>query len=177
MVGLHLLQRGHDDAWGKPDAEMTTWELKVNVNMWQRTQASQGQTNSLLTGNILSEGDWQPNGIISLLVFLLSSIYATFTLTLSPLPSSSRSALIQLCICILNDSITRDPAVKITDVFHYFSPLGHRDPNLHGSNNSHPPFSLHPFLSTCLIFFLSHCRTPPPDKHSFAFLRLRGNNS
>lgn len=129
--------------------------------MWQRTQASQGQTNSLLTGNILSEGDWQPNGIISLLVFLLSSIYATFTLTLSPLPSSSRSALIQLCICILNDSITWDPAVKITDVFHYFSPLGHRDPNLHGSNNSHPPFSLHPFLSTCLIFFLSHCRTPP----------------
>lgn len=148
-----------------------------NVNMWQRTQASQGQTNSLLTGNILSErGDWQPNGIISLLVFLLSSIYATFTLTLSPLPSSSRSALIQLCICILNDSITRDPAVKITDVFHYFSPLGHRDPHLHGSNNSHPPFFLSiPFYPP--VLFSSYLTVAPPDKHSFAFLRLRGNNS
>lgn len=134
-----------------------------NVNMWQRTQASQGQTNSLLTGNILSErGDWQPNGIISLLVFLLSSIYATFTLTLSPLPSSSRSALIQLCICILNDSITRDPAVKITDVCHYFSPLGHCDPQLQGSNNSHSPL-FSPSLSIHLSYFLpiSLSHTPP----------------
>lgn len=42
----------------------------------------------------------------------------------------SHFALIQLCICILNDSITWDPVVKITDVFHYFSLLGHRDPSL-----------------------------------------------
>lgn len=36
-------------------------------------------------------------------------------------PTPSHFALIQLCICILNDSITWDPVVKITDVFHYFS--------------------------------------------------------
>lgn len=59
--------------------------------------------------------------------------YLSFILLFSLLLSSSFTshfALIQLCICILNDSITWNPAVKITDVFHYFSPLGHHDPSL-----------------------------------------------
>lgn len=87
-----------------------------------------------------------------------------FTLQPPP-PAKSHFALIQLCICILNDSITRDPAVKITDVFHYFSPLGHHDP-------SSTPITLPPILtpsrlfsiplswplSTCPIFLLSHSR-------------------
>lgn len=107
----------------------------------------------------------------------LSPIDATFALSLSALPSSSLSALIQLCICILNDSIMQDPAGKITDVFHYFSPPGHRDPS-GAPITPPPPFSLHSFLSTCLYFLpLSLSHPPLPDKHSFAFLWLRGNNS
>lgn len=67
-----------------------------------------------------------------------------FTLQPPP-PAKSHFALIQLCICILNDSITQDPAVKITDVFHYFSPLGHHDP-------SSTPITLPPILTPSRLF-------------------------
>lgn len=85
-----------------------------------------------------------------------ASLFSSLSL-FSPLPSSSLSALIQLCICILNDSITWNPAVKIMDVFHYFSPLGHSDPSRAPirapSSFSHLSLSIH--LS---FFLLSHCR-------------------
>lgn len=92
-----------------------------------------------------------------------------FYFAASPSSSSfptSHFALIQLCICILNDSITRDPAVKITDVFHYFTPLGHHDPSLAPITPLPPPppssiplsRPLSLSLSTCPIFLLSHSR-------------------
>lgn len=80
-----------------------------------------------------------------------ASLFSSLPL-FSPLPSSSLSALIQLCICILNDSITRNPAVKIIDVFHYFSPLGHGDPS-RALIRPPPLFPIHLFLSTCLFSF------------------------
>lgn len=79
--------------------------------------------------------------------------------TSSSTTTTGHLALIQLCICILNDSITWHPAEKITGGFYYFSPLGHQDP-FPCSNN--PPPIPHPSilatLSTCPIMFHSHSR-------------------
>lgn len=124
---------------------------------------------------------------IHLLVFPFFSssffffFYLSFFFTLhppSPSPCSTRHfAVIQLCICILNDSITRDPAVKITDVFHYFSPLGHADPSLAPITNpplTRTPPTTHPSspnLPPPVLFF------PPspifPDKRLFCCAYLR----
>ena len=103
--------------------------------------------------------------------------------------STSHFALIQLCICILNDSITQDPAVKITDVFHYFSPLGHHDPSLapitppsfsSSSSSSSIPSLLALYLSPPVLFSSSPTVGPFFSINvpfCRAYLRLRGNNS
>lgn len=131
---------------------------QTKENLWQVTQCLQRE-------------DWQMNRI-NRPAFpnnrrntLFTSLFLPpFHFTLQPPPpTTSHFALIQLCICILNDSITWDPAVKITDVFHYFSPLGHHDPSS-APITPLPPTSfssfLHPSLlaslSTCPICLLSH---------------------
>lgn len=112
----------------------------------------------------------------SLFLSLFPFYFAAFT--------TSHFALIQVCICILNDSITRDPAEKIMGGFHCFFPLGHQDPTPGSSN----PFSLlppilHPSLlatlPTCPITLHSHSRTFFLDKHPLCWVyrRLTGNNS
>lgn len=96
-----------------------------------------------------------------------------FYFAISSSSYTSHFALIQLCICILNDSITWDPAVKITDVFHYFSPLGHHDPSPAPITPLLPFIPLSRPLSPPVLFSSS----PTVDKRLFCSVYLRGNNS
>lgn len=98
-----------------------------------------------------SNGVWGKPEQLKAEFFYLSSIPPR-------LPSSSVPALVQLCICILNDSITQDPAVKIMDVFHYFSPLGHGDPS---GAPIKPPLLLFPSISFSPPVFFSFLSLSP----------------
>lgn len=87
-----------------------------------------------MTSNILKdEKDKQTEAHFHFLVFT-SFFFSFYFATSSSTTTTGHFALILRCICILNDSITWDPAEKITGGFHYFSPLGHQDP-FRGSNN------------------------------------------
>lgn len=147
---LHLLLWSNG-VWGKPDqlkVEIWSKHVKVKAEDMSVMRVTGRTVCSQLTSWLTTESDKLPHTSASLLFTSLPFF--------SPLPSSSLSALIQLCICILNDSITWDPAVKIMDVFHYFSPLEHGDPSRAlispPSSFSHPSLSIH--LS---VFLLSHC--------------------
>lgn len=154
---LHLLLWSNG-VLGKPEQlKVEIWSKRESEG-WGHECHEGNRTNSLLC--LTTESDK--------LTHTSASLFSSLPL-FSPLPSSSLSALIQLCICILNDSITWNPAVKIMDVFHYFSPLGHSDPSRAPirapSSFSHLSLSIH--LS---FFLLSHCRRRFffSDKHSFA---------
>lgn len=147
---LHLLLWSNG-AWGKPDQlKVEIWSKHVKVKaedmsvMRVTGQTVCSQLHPGWRGRLTTESDKLTHTSASLLFTSLPFC--------SPLPSPSLSALIQLCICILNDSITWDPAVKIMDVFHYFSPLGHGDPS-RALISPPPPFPIHLFLSTCLFSF------------------------
>lgn len=103
----------------------------------------------------------------TLLLPCFQPFFPFYFTTSSSTTTTGHFALIQLCICILNDTITWDPAEKITGGFHYFFPLGHQDP-FPGSNN--PPPICHPSLlatlSTCPIMFHSH-------SHQFFLINIR----